>query len=137
VPGLVPSLYGAAPGSATTRLTIPYVVPASGGSGFETTLSFVSLGNAPAQVTVRLRQPNPESGYPTAPDRLLTMSDMVVEGPLEALFPELASFPKDPLGYYSLEITATSGTLAAHAVIINSATGVGKLILAQPLGPPR
>jgi hypothetical protein len=86
---------------------------------------------------VRLRQPNPESGYPTAPDRILTMSDMVVEGPLEALFPELASFPKDPLGHYSLEITPTSGTLAAHAVIINSTSGVGKLILAQPLGPPR
>ena len=86
---------------------------------------------------MRLRQPNPESGYPTAPDRILTMSDMVVEGPLEALFPELASFPKDSLGSYSLEITATSGSLAAYAVINDGTTGDGKLILAQPLGPPR
>jgi len=136
VPGLLPSVHGATAGGAKTRLMIPYVIPKSGGSGYRTNVAFVALGDAPAQATVRLHEPTLDSGFPAAQDEVVTVDDKFLQLSLEKLFPELASFPQNRGGYYSVEIEVTSGTLAAYAVVNDKVTSDGSLILAKPL-PPR
>jgi hypothetical protein len=135
VPGLVPEVHGASAGGSKTRLTIPYVVPRSGGSGSRTNVAFVALGDAPAQATVRLHQPSDGARLPTARDEVVTVDDKFLQLSLEKLFPELADFPENPAGYYSVEIEVTSGTMAAFAVVNDNITSDGSLILAQPLPP--
>jgi len=133
VPGLVPSVHGATAGGARTRLMIPYVVPRSGGSGYRTNVAFVTLGETSAQAKVTLHLPYAGSSLPTAETRVVTVDDKFLQLSLEKLFPELASFPTNPGGYYSVEIEVTQGTLAAFAVINDNITSDGSLILAQPL----
>ncbi len=134
VPGLLPAVNGASPGSARTRLTIPYVVPLSGQSGYRTNVALVTLGDAPAQATIILHAPFLNSGFPgDLSQTSVTVNDKFLQLRLEQLFPQLSNFPVNPGGYYSLEIQVTSGTLAAYAVINDNVTSDGSLILAQPL----
>ncbi|HUM02496.1 MAG TPA: PKD domain-containing protein [Thermoanaerobaculia bacterium] len=135
VPGLVPALHAATAGSARTRLTLPYVVPQSGQSGYRTSVAFVALGDTsePAQATVTLHQPYVGVGYPLAEDRAITVDDKVLQLSLEELFPSLASFPAYPWGYYSLEIRVTSGTLAAFSLVGDMVSSDANLIVARPL----
>lgn len=134
VPGLLPAVNGASPGTARTRLTIPYVVPKSGGSGYRTNVALVALGDTSAQATIILHAPFLNSGFPgDLSQTSVVVDDKLIQLSLEKLFPALANFPPIASGYYSLEIQVTSGTLAAYAVINDNITSDGSLILAQPL----
>ncbi|HQR66751.1 MAG TPA: PKD domain-containing protein [Thermoanaerobaculia bacterium] len=133
VPGLTVTNHGAGAGSGRTRLQIPYLLPSGNGWGYVTKVTLVSLDNSVApQVRLRLREPFPGSGMTPAPEKVVTVDGRILEQPLEAYFPEVTNTPMFP-GWYSLEIDALSGTLAAYAVIGDNASGDGKLIVAQPL----
>lgn len=133
VPGLTEANHGASAGGARTRLVVPYVLPAGNGWGYGTRVTLVSLDNSVApQVRLRLHEPFPGSGMTPAPDKVVTVDSRILDQPIEAYFPEVTSTPMFP-GWYSLEIDVLSGKVAAYAVIGDTASGDGRLVVAQPL----